>query len=78
MQERFNKQFVDKDTGLLNIGKYDHDEVIKFITKELLLQKSDILNTIYQVREDWRNDGQIQVLPTIDYILRLIQSNETT
>jgi hypothetical protein len=34
MQERFNKQFVDEDTGLLNIGKYDHDRVMEFMKNE--------------------------------------------
>jgi hypothetical protein len=39
MQERFNKQFVDEDTGLLNIGKYDHEEVLEFIQGEIIREK---------------------------------------
>lgn len=52
MKERFNKQFVDEDTGLLNIGKYDYDRVMEFIEKELeekektIKTMQNIINTI--------------------------------
>ncbi len=46
MQERFNKQFVDEDTGLLNIGKYDNDEVIEFIEGEIKRRDNEIINMI--------------------------------
>lgn len=29
-EDKFNMEFVDEDTGLLNIGKYDHERIINF------------------------------------------------
>jgi len=46
MQERFNEQFVDEDTGLLNIGKYDHDMVIEFIEEERNIRDEEIVNKV--------------------------------
>lgn len=39
--EEFNKEFLDKDTGLLTIGKYDYEEVVGFIDSKIytLLEK---------------------------------------
>lgn len=34
-EDRFNTEFVDEDTGLLNISKYDHDRIINFFNKEI-------------------------------------------
>lgn len=34
-QDRFNTEFVDEDTGLLNIGKYDHERLLTFINNEI-------------------------------------------
>jgi hypothetical protein len=33
-EDKFNMQFVDEDTGLLNISKYDHERLINFIKNE--------------------------------------------
>jgi hypothetical protein len=46
MQERFNKQFVDEDTGLLNIGKYDYEEVLEFIENELKNRNNQLLKEV--------------------------------
>lgn len=35
IQDRFDAEFVDEDTGLLNIGKYDHERIINFISNEM-------------------------------------------
>lgn len=37
-------------------------------------EREDIKNILWQVREDWRNDGQIQVLDTADYLINLINT----
>lgn len=34
LEYRFNKEFVDEDTGLLNISKYDHERLLEFIKNE--------------------------------------------
>lgn len=34
-EDRFNAEFVDEDTGLLNIGKYDHDRLLNWINNEI-------------------------------------------
>jgi hypothetical protein len=39
-KDRFNTEFVDGDTGLLNIGKYDHERLMEFINQELTRGKS--------------------------------------
>lgn len=33
--DRFNAEFVDEDTGLLNISKYDHERLLDFINREI-------------------------------------------
>ena len=38
-KDRFDIRFVDKDTGLLNISKYDYEELIGFIDQETALLK---------------------------------------
>lgn len=38
MCNRFYKEFVDEDTGLLNIGKYDHERLLTWINKEIKKQ----------------------------------------
>ncbi len=35
LEERFNKEFVDEDTGLLNISKYDYERIINFFKNEI-------------------------------------------
>ena len=37
-------------------------------------EREGIKNILWQVREDWRNDGQIQVLDTADYLINLINT----
>ena len=37
-------------------------------------ERENIKNMLWQVREDWRNDGQIQVLDTADYLINLINT----
>jgi hypothetical protein len=34
-EDRFNMEFVDEDTGLLNISKYDHERIINFFNNEI-------------------------------------------
>jgi hypothetical protein len=34
-EDRFNTEFVDEDTGLLNISKYDHERIINFFNNEI-------------------------------------------
>lgn len=58
MVERFNMKFVDEDTALLNIGKYDEDRVIKFITTLFKKQREEydkkieeLNNEIYDLNE---------------------------
>lgn len=54
------------------------NDIEKFIDSivELAVSKEreDIKNILWQVREDWRNDGQIQVLDTADYLINLINT----
>lgn len=33
--DRFNMEFVDEDTGLLNISKYDHERIINFFNQKI-------------------------------------------
>lgn len=35
-RDRFEIEFVDEDTGLLNISKYDHQRLLNWINKEII------------------------------------------
>ena len=43
-KDRFNKEFVDKDTGLLNIDKYDHARLLTWIKNENKWQNFKLKN----------------------------------
>jgi hypothetical protein len=78
MQERFNKQFVDE--GLLNIGKYDYDEVIKFIEGEFEIIRQELLEMKIKQFKRLGYTGETHIRQNcIDEILNFInKSNETT
>jgi len=48
--------------------------VNKIVDLAVSKEREDIKNILWQVREDWRNDGQIQVLDTADYLINLINT----
>lgn len=86
MQERFNKQFVDEDTGLLNIGKYDYDEVMEFIENENKIIVEKIKDIIPDERKQFQIGAFIYnsyedkelIADVCNKIINLIETNETS
>lgn len=58
------------------LGQHEVESIERFIDKILKLQRENMVNSLWQVREDWRNDGQIQVLSTADYLISLITKQD--
>ena len=84
MEERFRSKFCNENINDSNtpihsrymnggIGRMLSD-MEDFIKSELERRDREIVDMLWQVREDWRNDGQIQALCTTDYLINLIKN----
>lgn len=53
-----------------------HKVLDSIIDLAIAERDKEIVEMMWQVREDWRNDGQIQALPTADYLINLITNSK--
>jgi len=80
MNKRFDEQLSKSIAEMIDYGAETKDfnqKVKSFLQSEIdravAERDKEIADMMWQVREDWRNDGQIQSLPTADYLISLIK-----
>jgi len=82
-REMFDERFIKESvmTNVKLIERQNPNEILNFIDQiidlTILERDKEIVEMMWQVREDWRNDGQIQALPTADYLINLINNTKT-
>ena len=80
-EDRFNMKFVDEDTGLLNISKYDYEEIKTFIHTLLEKQREEYVEMIGDMKmkphQRLGYTGETNIRQhCIDDIITLIKSHE--